>query len=135
MATLDLSTDEVVEDVKPIVLIISDARGDTAYSVVVAAAAQFDEDALDIARLPDARNVQDVNTFMDAQEEGRPIAVFHTFVDERLRRDVRHALVKRGIPAIDLLGPAVTVLSTLTGTEPSNKVGALRDRLLVNAAE
>ena len=36
MASLDLSTDEVVEDVKPIVLIISDARGDTAYSVVVA---------------------------------------------------------------------------------------------------
>ena len=68
MATLDLSTDEVVEDVKPIVLVISDARGDTAYSVVVAAAAQCEVDAMDIARLPDARNVQDVNTFIDAQE-------------------------------------------------------------------
>ncbi len=129
MATLDLSTDEVVEDVKPIVLVISDARGDTAYGVVLAAAAQFDEDALDVARLPNARNVQDVYTFLDAQEEGRPIAVFHTFTDERLRRDVRHALIKRGIPSIDLLGPAVTVLSGLTGEEPSNKVGALRDRL------
>lgn len=133
MATLDLSTDEVVEDIKPIVLVISDARGDTAYSVVVAAAAQFEEDALDIVKLPNARDVQDVSTFLDAQEEGRPIAVFHTFVDERLRRDVRHALVKRGIPSIDLLGPSVTVLSTLIGEEPSNKVGALRDRL-VNAA-
>lgn len=132
MASLDLSTDEVVEDVKPIVLIVSDARGDTAHSVVAAAAAQFEENSLDIARLPNARNVQDVNTFLDAQEEGRPIAVFHTFVDERLRRDVRHALVRRGIPSIDLLGPAVTVLSTLTGEEPSNAVGALRDRLAGN---
>ena len=130
MASLDLSTDEVVEDVKPIVLIISDARGDTAYSVVVAAAAQYDEDALDIARLSDATTVEKVNEFLDQQDEFRPIAVFHTFVDERLRRDVRHALVRRGIPSIDLLGPAVTVLSTLTGTEPSNKVGALRDRLV-----
>jgi regulator of PEP synthase PpsR (kinase-PPPase family) len=129
MASLDLSTDEVVEDVKPIVLIISDARGDTAYSVVLAAAAQYDVDALDIERLSDANSVDKVNAFLDKQEEGRPIAVFHTFVDERLRRDVRHALVKRGIPTIDLLGPAVTVLSTLTGSEPSNKVGALRDRL------
>ncbi|MDO4806268.1 MAG: kinase/pyrophosphorylase [Coriobacteriales bacterium] len=129
MASLDLSTDEVVEDIKPIVLIVSDARGDTAYAVVAAAAAQFEADALDVVRLPNARNVQDVNTFLDAQEEGRPIAVFHTFVDERLRRDVRHALVRRGIPSIDLLGPAVTVLSTLTGAEPSNKVGALRDLL------
>ena len=130
MASLDLSTDEVVEDVKPIVLIVSDARGDTAYSVVLAAAAQFDEDALDIERLSDATTVERVNAFLDKQESGRPIAVFHTFVDERLRRDVRHELVRRGIPSIDLLGPAVTVLSTLTGEEPSNKVGALRDRLV-----
>lgn len=130
MASLDLSTDEVVEDIKPIVLIISDARGDTAYSVVLAAAAQFEIDALDIARLSDATSVDKVEEFLDAQEKGRPMAVFHTFVDERLRRDVRHELVRRGIPSIDLLGPAVTVLSTLTGEEPSNKVGALRDRLI-----
>ncbi len=129
MASLDLSTDEVVEDVKPIVLVVSDARGDTAYSVVVAAAAQFEEDALDIIRLSDATSVDKVTAFLEEQEQGRPIAVFHTFVDERLRRDVRHELVRRGIPSIDLLGPAVTVLSTLTGEEPSNKVGALRDRL------
>ena len=130
MASLDLNTDEVVEDIKPIVLIISDARGDTAYSVVVAAAAQFEVDALDIARLSDATSVDKVTEFLEQQEQGRPIAVFHTFVDERLRRDVRHELVRRGIPSIDLLGPAVTVLSTLTGEEPSNKVGALRDRLI-----
>lgn len=130
MAILDLSTDEVVEEVKPIVLIVSDARGDTAYSVVIAAAAQFDEDAVDIKRLSDATNVEKVCAFLDEQEQGRPIAVFHTFVNERLRRDVRHELVRRGIPSIDLLGPAVTVLSTLIGAEPSNLVGALRDRLI-----
>lgn len=129
MASLDLSTDEVVEDIKPIVLVISDARGDTAYSVVVAAAAQYEVDALDISRLSDATSVKQVEEFLDQQEQGRPMAVFHTFVDERLRRDVRHELVRRGIPSIDLLGPAVTVLSTLTGEEPSNAVGALRDRL------
>ncbi len=132
MASLDLSTDEVVEDIKPIVLVISDARGDTAYSVVVAAAAQYEVDALDISRLSDATTVQQVEEFLDQQEQGRPMAVFHTFVDERLRRDVRHELVRRGIPSIDLLGPAVTVLSTLTGEEPSNAVGALRDRLSSN---
>ena len=134
MASLDLSTDEVVEDIKPIVLVISDARGDTAYSVVVAAAAQYEVDALDISRLSDATSVKQVEEFLDQQEQGRPMAVFHTFVDERLRREVRHELVRRGIPSIDLLGPAVTVLSTLTGEEPSNAVGALRDRLSGNIA-
>ena len=130
MASLDLMINEMVEDPKPIVCIISDARGDTAYSVVIAAAAQYPDDSVDIERLSDATTVAKVCEFLDTQEKGRPIAVFHTFVDERLRRDVRHELVRRGIPSIDLLGPAVTVLSTLTGEEPSNKIGALRDRLI-----
>ena len=130
MASLDLSIDEVVEDPKPIVLIISDARGETAYHVVIAAAAQFEVDALDIDRLSDATSVEKVTEFLDKQEKGRPMAVFHTFVDERLRRDVRHELVRRGVPSIDLLGPSITILSTLTGEDPSNKIGALRDRLI-----
>ena len=130
MASLDLKINEMVEDPKPIVLIISDARGDTAYSVVIAAAAQYPDDSVDIGRLSDATSVDKVCDFLDQQEQGRPMAVFHTFVDERLRRDVRHELVRRGVPSIDLLGPAVTVLSTLTGLEPSNKIGALRDRLI-----
>ena len=130
MASLDLSIDEVVEDPKPIVLIISDARGETAYHVVIAAAAQFEVDALDIDRLSDATSVEKVTECLDKQEKGRPMAVFHTFVDERLRRDVRHELVRRGVPSIDLLGPSITILSTLTGEEPSNKIGALRDRLI-----
>ena len=124
------NVEEIFIEEPPVVIVISDARGDTAYSVVVAAAAQYEVDALDIARLSDATSVDKVTKFLEQQEQGRPIAVFHTFVDERLRRDVRHELVRRGIPSIDLLGPAVTVLSTLTGEEPSNKVGALRDRLV-----
>ena len=54
----------------------------------------------------------------------RPTAVFHTFADGILRREIRRELDRRGIPSIDLLGPAVTVLSTLTGEEPTHAVGA-----------
>ena len=54
----------------------------------------------------------------------RPSAVFHTFANGQLRREIRRELDRRGIPSIDLLGPAVTVISTLTGEEPSHAIGA-----------
>lgn len=130
MASLDLSSGSVVEDVKPLVFVMSDARGETANVVVMAAAAQFGPDSVDIVRLANADSIDKVKDFL-AQEvdESRPMAVFHTFSDKNLRRDVRAELDARGIPSIDLLGPAITVISTLTGEEPSNKVGALRDQL------
>lgn len=130
MATLDLSTDEMVEDVVPLVFVMSDARGETANVVVRAAAAQFDKDAIEIVRLANADSLDKVKAFLEEHvDDNRPTAVFYTFSDKNLRRDVRSEFNARGIPSIDLLGPAINVLSTLTGEEPSNKVGALRDQL------
>lgn len=130
MATLDLSTDEMVEDVVPLVFVMSDARGETANVVVRAAAAQFDKDAIEIVRLANADSLDKVKDFLEEHvDDARPMAVFYTFSDKNLRRDVRSELNARGIPSIDLLGPAINVLSTLTGEEPSNKIGALRDQL------
>lgn len=130
MATLDLSTDEIVEDVVPLVFVMSDARGETANVVVRAAAAQFPNEAVEIVRLANADSLDKVKAFLEEHvDESRPMAVFHTFSDKNLRREVRRELDSRGIPSIDLLGPAITVLSTLTGLEPSNKIGALRDQL------
>lgn len=130
MASLDLSSGSIVEDVKPLVFVMSDARGETANVVVMAAAAQFGPNSVDIVRLANADSIDKVKDFLSKEvDENRPMAVFHTFSDKNLRRDVRAELDARGIPSIDLLGPAITVISTLTGEEPSNKVGALRDQL------
>lgn len=130
MATLDLSTDNLVEDVTPLVFVMSDARGETANVVVRAAAAQFPDEAVEIVRLANADNLDKVKDFLSTHvDSDRPMAVFHTFSDKNLRRDVRRELDAMGIPSIDLLGPAINVISTLTGMEPSNRVGALRDQL------
>ncbi len=130
MATLDPTTGELVEDVKPLVFVMSDARGETANVVVMAAAAQFGADAVDIVRLSNADALEKVQEFLEKEVDSeRPMAVFHTFTDKNLRRDVRAELDSRGIPSVDLLGPAVTIIAGLTNTEPSNKVGALRDQI------
>ena len=108
----------------PIVFIISDARGETATGVVSAAASQFTDGIVIIKRLGEVRSVDTVKKYLDENvDPDVPLAVFHTVVDRNLRRDIRRELDKRGIPSIDLLGPAVTIISTLTGEEPVNLAG------------
>ena len=108
----------------PIVFVISDARGETATGVVSAAASQFTDDIVVIKRLGEVRSVETVKNYLDENVDSDvPLAVFHTSVDRNLRRDIRRELDKRGIPSIDLLGPAVTIISTLTGEEPVNEAG------------
>jgi regulator of PEP synthase PpsR (kinase-PPPase family) len=117
--------DEDIFDVQtPVVIVISDARGKTATGVVEAAADQFSEDSVIIKSIGNVRNLDTVVKYLDENiEEGIPVAVFHTIVDRNLRRDIRRELDKRGVPSIDLLGPAITVLSSLTGEEPKLVVG------------
>ena len=58
MAKLDIDDDLFGESV-PMIYVLSDARGETANTVVMAAAAQFGPDSVEIARLS---NVNDVAT-------------------------------------------------------------------------
>ncbi len=126
MATFDEQEIEP-EDLVPIVHVISDSSGDTADEVVEAAALQFDDDALEISRLPKVRSVVQVSQYFDAFDPHRPTAVFHTIANVSLRAAIRAELDRRAIPSIDLLGPAVNVISGLTGLQPSGAVGLTRD--------
>jgi regulator of PEP synthase PpsR (kinase-PPPase family) len=122
MADLDALFD--TDTPTPIVFVISDARGETATGVVSAAASQFTDDIVVIKRLSEVRSVDTVRNYLDDNvDPDVPLAVFHTVVDRNLRRDIRRELDRRGIPSIDLLGPAVTIISTLTGEEPVNEAG------------
>lgn len=124
MATLDLDND-IFGDIIPLIFVLSDSRGETANTVVMAAAAQFGDGSVEIRRLPNVKDVEMVRAYFDEQfEDDRPSAVFHTIADGVLRREIRRELDRRGIPSIDLLGPAVTVISTLTGEEPTHAIGA-----------
>lgn len=125
MTKLDLD-DDIFGQVVPIIYVFSDSRGETANTVVMAAAAQFGDNSVEIRRLSGAKSVDAVRAYLDENfDPERPSAVFHTFADGTLRREIRRELDRRGVPSIDLLGPAVTVISTLTGEEPTHAIGAV----------
>lgn len=125
MTKLDLD-DDIFGHVVPIIYVLSDSRGETANTVVMAAAAQFGDSSVEIRRLSGVKDVETVRDYLDKDlDPERPTAVFHTFANGILRREIRRELDRRGVPSIDLLGPAVTVISTLTGEEPTHAIGAV----------
>ena len=116
---------DVIAEVTPIIYVLSDARGETANAVVKAAAAQFEPGAVKIVRVSNITSLEMLHAYFEDNFDPKvPCAVFHTFADANLRRQIRRGLDELNVPSIDLLGPAVSVVSTLTGLDPSSKIGA-----------
>ena len=130
MALRTFDTDDIeYKDDHVLIHVISDSMGDTAAGVVAAAASQFELGSVKISRLPQVRSVEQVVEYLDSvstdDHAEHPSAVFHTIVDTDLRNDIRRELESRQIFSIDIIGPAINVLSTLTETEPLNIPGGV----------
>lgn len=108
------------------VLVISDALGETAASVALAAAGQFDEGAVAIERLSRVQDAQQVKRYLESLAgAAKKIAAFHTIVQDELRSEVAGLLVEQGIAAVDLLGPAIDTIAALTGLAPKGIPGII----------
>ncbi|WP_346680127.1 pyruvate, water dikinase regulatory protein [Enorma massiliensis] len=108
------------------VLVISDALGETAASVALAAAGQFDEGAVAIERLSRVQDARQVKRYLESLAgAAKKIAAFHTIVQDELRCEVAGLLVEQGIAAVDLLGPAIGTIAALTGLAPKGIPGII----------
>ncbi len=110
----------------PTVHVISDSLGDTACEVVLAAAGQFDEGSIRIARLPKVSNIDQVETYLAPRIAfGGKHAVFHTIADPVLRAQVCDTCAALQIPSMDIMGPTTGVISVITGQEPHGIPGTI----------
>lgn len=108
------------------VLVISDALGETAASVALAAAGQFDEGAVAIERLSRVQDARQVKRYLESLAgAAKKIAAFHTIVQNEIRSEVTGLLVEQGIAAVDLLGPAIDTIAALTGLAPKGIPGII----------
>lgn len=108
------------------VLVISDALGETAASVALAAAGQFDEGTVAIERLSRVQDARQVRRYLESLAgAAKKIAAFHTIVQDELRSEVAGLLVEQGIAAVDLLGPAIDTIAALTGLAPKGIPGII----------
>ncbi len=104
--------------------VLSDSLGETGETVARAVIAQFEPEAFRIERLPKVSTPEELRETVNAHC-GTNCIFFYTFVNDALRAEMG-ALVMGGVNAVDLLGPAVELLRSVSGFESTGEAGAIR---------
>jgi regulator of PEP synthase PpsR (kinase-PPPase family) len=106
------------------VFIISDSSGETAEAVTKAVLVQFPADSTSLYRLPQIRStIQLQKIISDLSSTGGLIA--YTLVLPEYRETLEIEANKYKIPTVDILGPLISRLTTLTATAPLSQPGRL----------
>lgn len=112
-------------DGRPITIhVISDSLGETGETVALAAVSQFTPNTFRIERLPKISTPEELREIVQTHC-GRDCIFFYTLVDEELREEMER-LIRGGVTGVDLLGPALDLLSRVTGKPPSGETGRIR---------
>jgi regulator of PEP synthase PpsR (kinase-PPPase family) len=107
-----------------IVFTISDSSGETAEAVARAALVQFQPGRASIYRLPQVRSCQQLAGLVREVSHGNAV-IAYTLVLPEYRETLENEASKFNIPTVDLLGPLITRISSLTGTAPMSQPGRL----------
>lgn len=98
-------------------MILSDATGTTAELVVRNALSQFDHDNFELECFSYVRYESKVLEAVESAFESEGI-IFHTLVSKELRDVLLSESVRKGVQTIDLMGPALKVLSKFFNEPP-----------------
>lgn len=107
----------------PEVYVVSDSLGDTAESVAKATVSQFDEN-IDIIRVPFIRHTEQIQRVIDEAAE-RGAVVCHTLVSAELRADFERIAEAKHVKYVDILGPMLNMVGTVSTTRPRMKPGII----------
>jgi len=112
---------------KPKVFVLSDSLGDTAEAVVLAAAAQFNAGGVDIRKFGHVQTVEGIDRILEMASVENAVVV-HTLVKPEMRDYAMKKASDLGITAVDILGPVMEAMSTITEADPKFEPG-LKHRL------
>jgi regulator of PEP synthase PpsR (kinase-PPPase family) len=107
-----------------IIFTMSDSSGETAEAVTRAAVVQFDPKFASIYRLPQVRSAQQIPAMVREIASGRAM-IAYTLVLPEYRETLEAEASKYHIPTIDLLGPLMTRIQSLTEAVPLSQPGRL----------
>lgn len=109
---------------QPTVYVISDSLGETGEKLAHAAISQFDQENIDVIRVPFVRNSDQVReVVLEAAEKGAIIC--HTLVSPDLRDTLDSLASEHQVRYVDLLGPMLEAVSSIAKTRPRMKPGLI----------
>ncbi len=108
------------------VFVVSDGTGETAERLLESAACQFDA-PVELVRRPEVNSLEQIRALLD-EAAGQSALVVHTLVSDQLRRAMFTEARRRGVGALDMLGPVLERLATHLRLSPYEKPGLFRQR-------
>jgi len=108
-----------------VVYVISDSVGETAEMVTRAAVSQFNHGHLEIRRVPYLNEPDDVHEIVEEAAGFASIIVF-TLVQPNLREILVQEAATRNIKAVDVMGPLIEAMGTITTITPRLEPGLMR---------
>ena len=115
------------DEMQPI-LVISDSLGDSAAAIVEAAVTQFELDEMVLERLPNAAAIDPIRAFIESMQEKYPSEahiVFFTFSNPDLSIQTKQLLGELSIEFVDVMGPALNALASVSGQMPLSQPGLI----------
>lgn len=104
--------------------IVSDSLGETGEMVARAAVGQFAPGSFRIERLPKIKSPEQLRHEVKSHC-GRYCLFLYTLVDAALCKEM-NKLCEEGVNGVDLLSPAVNLLTQATGYVPTGEAGSIR---------
>lgn len=109
----------------PVVFVVSDSLGETADFVARAAASQFDHGRMEIRRIPYVCDVVHIDEIFEEAVKYNSI-ITYTVVIKELRDRIILLSKGKNIPCVDLLGPTIEAISSVSRLKPKMATGLLR---------
>jgi regulator of PEP synthase PpsR (kinase-PPPase family) len=106
------------------IYIVSDATGETAETVMLAALSQFKKKDMIITRISNVRTEEHIQSIVKDAVELKGLIVY-TLVSERLRKVLKEEAYKYDVLTIDIIGPILDTLTSYLGKSPQAKPGLI----------
>lgn len=107
------------------ILAVSDSIGETANSVAIAAASQFNE-KVEVKRVPYVKALEDVEDVMKVVDECDKVIIVSTIITVNVREYLTQKAMEKNISVMNVLGPVINVAATMLNEKPTYNPGAMR---------
>ncbi len=100
-----------------IIYVLSDSLGETGEGVASAIVSQYDEENIDIIRIPYINSKEQIDEAVNEAVRQKGI-ICHTIVSEDLRDHMARAATENKVESVDILGPMFKAVNNLATTKP-----------------
>jgi len=109
----------------PVIYILSDSIGETGEIVVQAAMSQFNGATMEIKRKPYLKSIEQVEVALKEASQTNS-AVMYTLVRPDLKAALEVNAKLFGLVSVDIMGPVVNAIATISSSIPRNESGLIR---------